>query len=91
MDSRSACYALSQIAGFLELAGENRFKIRAYQLAARRLMARGATAEEMAEAQAWITNDEPLVNTGKPLPKGRVGALAEILMTLEDESDEPPR
>ena len=42
MDSRSAGYALSQIAGFLELAGENRFKIRAYQLAARRLMALGA-------------------------------------------------
>ena len=42
MDSRSAGYALSQIAGFLELAGENRYKIRAYQLAARRLMALGA-------------------------------------------------
>ena len=56
-----------------------------------RIMAIGATAEELAEAQAWITNDEPLVNTGKPLPKGRVGALAEILKTLEDERDEPAR
>jgi DNA polymerase (family 10) len=42
MDSRSVGYALSQIAAFLELAGENRFKVRAYQLAARRLMALGA-------------------------------------------------
>jgi DNA polymerase (family 10) len=42
MDSRSAGYALSQIAAFLELAGENRYKVRAYQLAARRLMALGA-------------------------------------------------
>jgi DNA polymerase (family 10) len=42
MDSRSAGQVLSQIAAFLELAGENRYKARAYQLAARRLMALGA-------------------------------------------------
>lgn len=55
-----------------------------------RIMATGATAEELAEAQAWVANDEPLLNTGKALPKGRVGMLAEILMTLEEESEEPP-
>lgn len=42
MDSRTVGYVLSQIASFLELAGENRYKVRAYQLAARRLMALGA-------------------------------------------------
>ena len=42
MDSRSAAYALSQIASFLELAGENRFKARAYRQAARSLLALGA-------------------------------------------------
>jgi len=41
MDSRSAAHALSQIAAFLELAGENRYKSRAYQMAARSLMALG--------------------------------------------------
>jgi hypothetical protein len=49
----------------------------------------GATAEELAEAQAWIVNDEPLMNAGRPLPSGRIGELVEILEELEtDEDDE---
>jgi hypothetical protein len=49
----------------------------------------GTTAEELAEAQAWIANDEPLMNAGRPLPSGRVGELVEILSELEpDEEDE---
>ena len=39
MDSRSAAHVLSQIAAFLELAGENQFKSRAYRMAARSLLA----------------------------------------------------
>jgi hypothetical protein len=52
----------------------------------------GATAEELAEATAWIANDEPLMNAGKPLPSGRVGELVEILSELAsgEEDDEPP-
>ena len=42
MDSRNAAHVLSQIAAFLELAGENRFKSRAYQMAARSLVALAA-------------------------------------------------
>ena len=42
MDSRSAAHVLSQIAAFLELAGENRFKARAYLTAARSLLALAA-------------------------------------------------
>lgn len=48
----------------------------------------GATLDELAEAQAWIANDEPLMNAGKPLPSGRVGELIEILSELEAEDDE---
>ena len=48
----------------------------------------GATADELAEAQAWIVNDEPLMNAGKPLPSGRVGELIDILTELEPEEDE---
>ena len=48
----------------------------------------GTTAEELAEAQAWIANDEPLINAGKPLPSGRVGELVEILSELEQEEDD---
>lgn len=41
MDSRTAAHALSQIAAFLELAGENRFKCKAYHTAARGLLGLG--------------------------------------------------
>lgn len=47
----------------------------------------GATAEELAEAQAWLANDEPLMNAGRPLPTGRVGELVEILKELEQDED----
>src|SRR5436190_2323245 len=39
MDSRAAAHALSQIAAYMELGGENRFKARAYHRAARSLLA----------------------------------------------------
>jgi hypothetical protein len=47
----------------------------------------GATVDELAEAQAWLANDEPLMNIGKPLAAGRVGRLVEILQSVE--ADEP--
>ena len=43
----------------------------------------GATIEELAEAQAWLANDEPLMNVGRQLASGRVGELVEILSELE--------
>jgi len=52
----------------------------------------GATTNELAEAQAWIANDEPLMNAGRPLPNGRVGELVDILSELaaaEDDEDTP--
>lgn len=48
----------------------------------------GATVDELAEAQAWIANDEPLMNAGRPLPNGRVGELIDILAELEPNEDE---
>jgi hypothetical protein len=53
------------------------------------IVASGATVHELAEAQAWVLNDEPLLNSGKPLPAGRVGQLAAILSKLEEESVDP--
>ena len=52
----------------------------------------GATTDELAEAQAWIANDEPLMNAGRPLPNGRVGELVDILSELAaagDDEDAP--
>ena len=48
----------------------------------------GATADELAEAQAWLVNDEPLMNAGKPLASGRVGELVGILSELEPDEDD---
>jgi hypothetical protein len=49
----------------------------------------GATVEELAEARAWIANDEPLMNAGRPLATGRVRELVDILSELEPaEEDE---
>ncbi len=48
----------------------------------------GATADELAEAQAWIANDEPLMNAGKPLATGRVRELIDILAELEPSEDD---
>ncbi len=50
----------------------------------------GATVDELAEAQAWIANDEPLLNAGKPLATGRVRELVDILAEFgpDEETDE---
>jgi hypothetical protein len=48
-----------------------------------------ATADELAEAQAWLANNEAFMNSGKPLASGRIGRLVEILATIEDEEPGP--
>jgi hypothetical protein len=48
-----------------------------------------ATVEELAEAQAWLANDEPMMNAGRPLATGRVRQLVDILSELQaDDEDE---
>lgn len=51
----------------------------------------GASVDELAEAQAWTINDEPLLNAGKPLATGRVRELVDILAELEPSEDEDDR
>ncbi|QDW36481.1 hypothetical protein FFI89_004570 [Bradyrhizobium sp. KBS0727] len=51
----------------------------------------GASVDELAEAQAWIVNDEPLLNAGRPLATGRVRELVDILSELEPSEDEDDR
>ena len=49
----------------------------------------GATVDELAEALAWLANDEPMIDAGRPLATGRVRELVDILSELEtDEDDE---
>jgi hypothetical protein len=51
----------------------------------------GASVDELAEAQAWMVNDEPLLNAGKPLATGRVRELVDILAELEPSEEEDDR
>ena len=51
----------------------------------------GATVDELAEAHAWLANDEPMMNAGKPLATGRVRELVDILSELDPSEDEDER
>jgi hypothetical protein len=48
----------------------------------------GATIEELAEAQAWLANDEPMINDLRPLAQGRVRELVDILSELGEDDEE---
>jgi hypothetical protein len=48
----------------------------------------GATVEELAEAQAWLVNDEPMINDLRPLAQGRVRELVDILSELDEASED---
>lgn len=56
-----------------------------------KIIATGATVDELAEAQAWLANDEPLLNAGRPLATGRVRELVDILTELDPSEDEDDR
>jgi hypothetical protein len=45
----------------------------------------GAIKAELAEALAWIENDEAMLNEGRPVPSGRVARLVEILAARDEE------
>jgi len=55
------------------------------------IIAIGATADELALALAWIANDEPMMNAGRPLATGRVRELVDILSDLEPDDDDDGR
>ena len=58
------------------------------------IIASGATLEELAEAHAWLANDEPLMNAGRPLPGGRVARVVDIVAAIsevEEQEDDARR
>ena len=61
---------------------------RADEVTIAQIIGTGATIEELAEAQAWLANDEPMINDLRPLAHGRVRELVDILSELEEDSDE---
>jgi hypothetical protein len=57
-------------------------------IAAADIIATGGTRQELAQAHAWLANDEALINAGKHLPSGRVGRLVEIIAANEQEEEQ---
>jgi hypothetical protein len=55
-----------------------------------KIIASGATREELMKAYAWHINDEALVNEGRSLPSGRIGELINIMSALEAEKTADP-
>ncbi len=51
------------------------------------IIATGATLADLAEAWAWINNDEALINEGRPLPTGKVAELCALLDEPEEDLD----
>jgi len=52
-----------------------------------KIIASGANAEELAEASAWLSNDEAMINAGRPLAHGRVARLVETLVAIKEEEE----
>ena len=52
------------------------------------IIANGATLEELAEAHAWLANDEPLMNAGRPFPSGRVARVVDIIAAISEEEEQ---
>jgi len=51
----------------------------------------GASQADLAEARAWLENDEAMLNEGRPIPSGRVARLVEMLQTHDEDLPEAPR
>ena len=51
------------------------------------IIATEVTTEELAQAWAWVNNDEALINEGRALPSGRTAELVELLTPQDDEEE----
>ena len=52
------------------------------------VIATDATQTELAEAWAWVNNDEALIGEGLRLPTGRVAAVVDLLSSDEEDLQE---
>jgi len=51
------------------------------------IIATGASREDLAEAQAWVTDDQALIAHGKPVAVGQVVRLVEILACRQEDEE----
>ena len=57
-------------------------------IAIAQLIGTHATVDELIEAQAWLANDERLMNVGRQLPSARVGELLVEIPTDIEANDQ---
>ena len=55
------------------------------------ILTMGASQAELAEARAWLENDEAMLNAGRPIPTGRVARLVEMFQTDDEDMPIVPR
>ncbi len=55
------------------------------------ILTMGASRAELAEARAWLENDEAMLNAGRPIPAGRVARLVEMLQADDEDMPVVPR
>ncbi|MDG2570597.1 hypothetical protein P7L87_23850 [Vibrio parahaemolyticus] len=55
------------------------------------ILTMGASRAELAEARAWLENDESMLNAGRPIPAGRVARLVEMLQADDEDMPVVPR
>lgn len=51
----------------------------------------GASRADLAEARAWLENDEAMLNEGRPIPSGNVARLIEMLQANDEDLPAVPR
>jgi hypothetical protein len=51
----------------------------------------GASRADLAEAGAWLENDEAMLNEGRPIPSGRVARLVEMLQADDEDLPAVPK
>lgn len=55
------------------------------------ILTMGASRAELAEARAWLENDEAMLNEGRPIPSGRVARLVDLLQADADDLPAVPK
>ena len=52
------------------------------------IMSLGPTRAELAEARAWVENDEAMLNEGRRVPTGRVAEVIALLKEKDEQEEE---
>ena len=52
------------------------------------IMGLGVTRAELAEARAWVENDEAMLNEGRRVPTGRIAEVIALLQETDEQQED---